>query len=161
MTKSTLSTLPFITAYGQKRKISTSTPGPSRTKQSFKNECDINVIMSRYQRTGTFDFVNRLPPQYADVTGHDYQQAMDLVANARSAFEDLPSRIRSRFENDPAQLLDFVHDDANHQEALELGLLKPGATPPAPPPSKGAPAASGEPVAPAPGAGSPPPAPQK
>lgn len=27
---------------------------PSRTKQSFREECDINVLMARYQKQGLF-----------------------------------------------------------------------------------------------------------
>lgn len=124
--------------------------GSGRTRQSFKEECDINNIMARFSRTGVLDFVNRLEPRYGDVTGLDYQQAMDVVATARSMFEDLPSALRARFENDPAQLLDFMADPANRDEAVKLGLSpRPEsdargdvATPLAAPPSKGASAAS-------------------
>lgn len=96
---------------------------PSRTKQSFRDECDINIIMGRYLQTGVIDFVAKHSPQYGDVTGADFQTAMQTVAQANSMFADLPSSLRERFGNDPAQFLDFVADDKNRAEAAQLGLL--------------------------------------
>jgi len=102
--------------------------GNSATKQSFKDECDINVIMGRYLRTGVIDFVNKHEPRYEDLSeAHDYQQAMLVVAESRSLFQDLPSQIRTKFENDPAKFLDFVHNPQNRSEMAEMGLLRPGA----------------------------------
>lgn len=99
--------------------------GPGRTRQSFKDECDINVIMSMYQQTGVIDFVTQHQAQYLDVTGHDFTQAANTVAAAQSMFHELPSGLRARFDNNPAAFLDFVHNDANRKEAEALGLLKP------------------------------------
>lgn len=108
---------------------------PSVTRQGFKDECDINVIMARYQATGVIDFVNKHEGSFADVSAIDFQTAQETVARARSAFNDLPSSLRERFENDPAQFLEFVQDDKNRAEAMELGLLRPEAKlPPVPPP---------------------------
>lgn len=110
---------------------------PSRTKQSFKDECDINVIMAQYQQTGVIDFVTKHPPQFIDVTGADFDSAAYTVAAAQSMFNDLPSSIRARFDNNPALFLDFVHDESNRAEAQALGLLRPqAATPPAQAPSE-------------------------
>lgn len=126
---------------------------PSLTRQEFAQECDINVILARYQASGEIDFLNKHAPQYMDTTAVDFQTAMETVANAQSAFNDLPSHIRDRFENDPAKLLDFVHKDANREEAIKLGLIAP----PAPGSAAAAVAgASAPPAAPAPA--TPPPA---
>lgn len=117
-----------ITAYGPKLRVQLKFPeGEGRTKRSFKDECDINVIMRRYAQTGVIEHVSRREPVYADVTGHDYQTAMDVLANARTAFAELPARIRDRFDNDPQKMLEFVHNDDNLAEARELGLLSPEA----------------------------------
>ena len=114
----------FITAYGPKRRISLSFPATEgRTKQSFKDECDINTIMRRYAQTGVLEHTRREQPRYDDVTGYDYQRAMDIVADARTAFAELPAAIRDRFNNDPGELLDFVQDEENLDEAAELGLV--------------------------------------
>lgn len=114
----------FISAYSPKLKISLTFPAQGRTKQSFKSECDINTIMARYQSTGILpDMLNQQNGQYLDVTEMDYQSSMELVAGARSLFNELPSKIRSRFENDPAKFLAFTSDEKNRPEMAELGLL--------------------------------------
>lgn len=138
-------TTPFKTAYGCKVKLPLITPpDQGRTKQSFKDECDINAIMARYQKTGILDFAEKHEPQYGDCTGVEFQQGMEIVARARSMFEDLPATVRARFENDPRQMLDFVQHEKNREEAIALGLVRPmtaqAPTPPdSPKPPAGAP----------------------
>lgn len=100
---------------------------PSRTKQSFRDECDINKIMKRFKNVMGADYLSRyqgyLNGQYGDFSNvTDYRSAIDQVSQARAVFEALPSKVRSRFENDPAQFLDFVHNPMNHDELVNLGL---------------------------------------
>lgn len=121
----------FITAYSSKLVVQKHFDGEGRTKQAFKDECDINQIMARYQKTGVIDFINKHQAQYGDVTGIDFQQAMETIASAQSLFNDLPSTIRTRFKNDPAQFMDFVHDPANAAEMHAMGLMRPDYQPPA------------------------------
>jgi len=118
----------FLSAYTKKNRVRISFTGPGRTKQSFKNECDINTIMSRYQKTGILpDMLNTANAQYLDVTGYDYQEAMQIVAGAQSMFNELPSAIRSRFKNDPAEFVEFTSNPENRQEMAQMGLLRPEA----------------------------------
>lgn len=116
-------------AYSPRVRVPAKISGPSKTKQSAKDECDINKIMARFQRTGLIDFVNDNQPQYNDISGLDYQEAMQIVASARSMFEELPSSMRTRFDNDPQKLLEFLEDPANRQEGVAIGLINPSATP--------------------------------
>lgn len=106
---------------------------PSMTKQSFKDECDINVIMRRYEASGILPVPQSGEPRYADLVGSaDFQEAMFAVAEARAMFAELPSRVRERFDNDPQRLLEFLEDPKNVEEGRELGLLRaaePEATP--------------------------------
>lgn len=128
----------FISAYSPKQRVQVHNTTPSRTKQAFKAECDINNIISRFLKTGVLDFANKNQARYGDVTGLEYQDAMFKVAAARSLFNQLPAAIRDRFENEPAKFLDFVQDDKNREEAAALGLLKPvaaSAEAPATPPA--------------------------
>lgn len=123
----------FVTAYGPKQKVALERHQPSRTKQSFKDECDINTIIARFLKTGVMNFANKNEPRYGDVTGIEFQDAMQKVAAAQSLFNELPAAIRARFENEPAKFLTFVQDEKNREEATELGLLKPVVKPePAP-----------------------------
>lgn len=111
-------------AYGPHLRVAQINLEPSRTKQEFKDECDINTIMARYQATGVLDHLREdVQAQYEDVTGYDYQTAMQTVAAANSMFSALPAHVRERFENDPAKLLTFVHDKANAEESIKLGFL--------------------------------------
>lgn len=118
---------PFKSAYGQKIKSQILFEGPGRTKQSFRDECDINIIMGRYLKTGHIEHVNQTLPQFTDMTGLDYTESMQIVAESKSLFLELPSNIRAKFENNPAKFLDFVHNPENRSEMAEMGLLRPGA----------------------------------
>ncbi len=121
------------TAYGPKLPIRLHFSEPSRTKQSFKDETDINTIMARFQKTGMLEFVNKHEPQYGDVTALDFQNSMLSVVKAREMFADLPSKVRDRFENDPAKLLEFLDNPENRDEAILLGLAKAAKTAKEPP----------------------------
>jgi len=60
-----------------------------------------------------------------DIPAIDYHEALNIVADAESMFEELPSTIRAQFENDPHKFLEFVQDPNNLDEMRELGLAKP------------------------------------
>jgi len=115
----------YRTAYGPRQRLSIAFPETGRTKQEFKNECDINTIMARFDKTGILAFTNRFQPQYGDTTGIEFQNSMETIAAGRSMFQELPSAVRARFQNDPARFLDFVHDERNLDEMREMGLLRP------------------------------------
>lgn len=95
------------------------------TKQEFADECNINILLARYMATGEMPAINEAAPQYLDATGHDYQEAMNFIAGAKTLFNELPSHLRLRFDNDPAAFLEFTSQEKNRDEMLELGLLKP------------------------------------
>lgn len=109
---------------------------PSMAKQSFKDETNINTIMQRYERTGLLEHSSSSSPQYGDFSNvTDYQTAINAVMDAQLAFSELPARVRRRFDNDPAEFMAFLHDEANLDEARELGLAPPApVTPPDPSP---------------------------
>lgn len=113
----------FRSAYSPRLRVALSFEGEGLTKQSFKDECDINILMARYMETGILDHVREEQGQFLDVSDQDYQQAMDTIANAKTLFFELPSKVRDRFENDPQKLLEFVHDPRHTEEAVELGFI--------------------------------------
>lgn len=100
----------------------------SRAQQQFAKDADINVIMSRYQKSGVLvdpvKIGNRraIFGDFSDV--QDFHTARNQVLQAEAEFMSLPARVRAKFDNDPAQLLAFVADDANYDEALKLGLVE-------------------------------------
>jgi len=120
--------------------VSVAFPERGRTKQSFKDECDINRIMAKYQRTGLVEFVNNNEARYGDFSGFDFSQSMNVVAKANEMFAQLPSNIRKRFNNDAVEFVSFIDDDANRLEAEKLGLVTPKppvVATPADPPKEG------------------------
>lgn len=112
----------FQTAYGDKSGVAIEFPDVTRTKQSFKDECDINNIIKKFHKTGLIDFVNTRQPQYGDYSGFDFQVAMDTVAKANEMFAELPAGVRKRFQNDPVEFVKFVSDANNQDEMIKLGL---------------------------------------
>jgi phage internal scaffolding protein len=50
---------------------------------------------------------------------------MDVLCRAEEQFEELPVEVRDRFHHDPLKLLEFVDDDSNYDEAVQLGLVEP------------------------------------
>ncbi len=113
----------IVRPYAPKLKVPISFPKKGRTKQSFRDECDINLIMAKYQKTGAIAHVNRHGADYGFATSLDFTEAMRTVTIAQDMFLGLPSSIRSRFGNDPAAFLDFVQDADNEDELIKLGLF--------------------------------------
>lgn len=107
-----------------------------RTRQEFKDECDINVLIARHQPGTPIQAPWSKPPtpMFGDFAeAPDYLEAQLVLLKAREQFASLPAKVRARFANDPAELLAFVHDPKNTDEARDLGLLNPAA--PQPPPA--------------------------
>ena len=126
----------FATAYGPKIKVDKHFQLPSRTKQSFKDECQIDRILAKYVKTGILEHVNKHQASYGEVSGQTFHEAMNTVIEAQAMFMDLPATIRDRFANDPGNFLDFVANPANSEEMQEMGLIAPvgtGEWVPAPP----------------------------
>ncbi len=100
---------------------------PSLAQQHYKEECDINTILQKFNITGLLP-ETPLSPRYGDFSGvGDYHTALNRVIAAQDEFEALPAQIRARFENDPAKLIEFLGDETNRQEAEQLGLVEKAA----------------------------------
>ncbi len=114
--------------------------GDGAAQQQFKDDCDVNTIMQRFQKTGAIDHVSKHQPQYGFATPNDYHQSLNIIMTAQSMFNDLPSKIRNEFSNNPQAFLEFVQDPKNADRAKELGLtLSPKAAAQAAPEAPGAP----------------------
>ena len=91
------------------------------TEQHHSESCDVNTILATYMKTGT------LPPidpnaQYGDLSEFDYQTMQNQIANANSLFEQLPDNVKHKFGNEPYRFLNFVQDEKNYDELVEMGL---------------------------------------
>lgn len=106
--------------------VATINKDPSLTQQQFKDECDINNIIKKYETTGEFTHLTRKQGQYADFSNiTDYQTMLETVKYADEAFAALPAQMRLRFKNNPGDLLNFLQDKNNYDEAVKLGLIEP------------------------------------
>lgn len=100
---------------------------PSKTRQEFADDSDINKIVERLG-LGYEMPLNTTPPMQGDFTDlPDFRGAVTAIRNAEQIFGALPAKIRNRFENDPQQYIDFFHDPENKAEAIAMGLVKPPA----------------------------------
>lgn len=102
--------------------------GDHGADQSFRDECDINVILKRFGLGYEIPPGIRLP-QSGDFTGiNNFHDAMNAMIEARENFAAWPAHIRAEFDNDPAKFHDFAVDPKNTQRMAELGLLSEQAT---------------------------------
>lgn len=101
----------------------------SRTHQSFRDEANVNNIMKRYNKTGILIEPGKVR-SYRQATFGDFTDLPDLpttLDRAREAdqrFLALPAQLRARFNNNVGELLAFVQEPANYDEAVELKLLQ-------------------------------------
>ncbi len=99
-----------------------------RTKQSFRDETDINKILRRAQKTGTVSHLTKYEARYGDFSDFDFFEVQLKLAGGRQIFDDLPSEIRNEFNQSPAQFFDYVNDPANKDDLLKKlpALAAPG-----------------------------------
>lgn len=99
-------------------------PAEGLTDPSHKDECDINEIVRRFGITGELPQAVAIPlsGDFTDVVT-DFHSAMNMVRSAEEGFMALPADIRQRFGNDPGQLISFLEDDKNREEAEKLGIV--------------------------------------
>lgn len=101
------------------------TQPPSRTKQEFARECDINNIIKHFSVSGMLSHVNAKAASgaYLDLPdAFDFQESLNIINQAEAAFMSLPAKLRDRFGNDPLRFLEFTHDPENLEEMRKLGL---------------------------------------
>jgi len=96
---------------------------PSLAQQHMKDECDINVIVERFGVTGRVP-VTLIEPTYGDFSGvSDYHTALNKIKAADEAFMALPAKIRAKFDHDPNALLQYLQNEENRDEAIQIGLI--------------------------------------
>lgn len=108
------------------------------TRQEFKDECDINVLLAQYERTGVLPANDRLGQgQYLDLTDvPDLQKAFQIIGQAEAAFMTLPASVRKEFDNDAMKFVAFAEDPGNIEKMRDWGLAPRPPEPPANPESQ-------------------------
>jgi len=105
------------------REFVTFDPDGERTKQEFKDQCDVNKIVANFTRTGRLDQLDAAQGMFLDISEgpQTYQDSLNLVIKARTAFDALPSDVRAIFGND---VQNFMYHSHHNPEAL-FEALKP------------------------------------
>lgn len=110
---------------GLVKKVVTINDQPTKTDQTQKEQCDVKNIMKKYGNK----LSNVIPPSkgiYADISElPTYQQSLHIIRDAQNSFMSLPSHVRKKFDNDPGQMMSFLADSKNDEEARKLGLKNP------------------------------------
>lgn len=101
---------------------------PSLTQQQFKDEADINYIISMYNSSGVMPSFHGdgqpSEPIFADFAElpDSAQEMYNQMLQAKANFDNLPLDIRKRFNYDPGAFLEFVDNPNNVDELVAMGL---------------------------------------
>lgn len=119
--------MPEIRArYGERERVSLVIEGESRTKQSFRDEVNINSVLARYARTGVWASGNNRPPRFEDVSGvGSFHEAIEKARGIRELVADLPPRAQELYTAAPAVFLHAYSEAADRADLEALGLLEP------------------------------------
>lgn len=104
------------------------TYGPGRTKQSFKDQTDVNKIIQRYQKTGVMSHLEKHGAVYGEFGDYDFHHHMQQLAKGKEIFEQLPSELRREFNQNPSEFFEFVNNPDNQERLDKLlpQLAEPG-----------------------------------
>lgn len=106
---------------------------PSRTKQEFKSDCDVNEIIRRFTKHGTLPNTPATPPRFVDAANlPDLQGAMAIMIEAEKSFMALPAQVRKEFDNSPMAFVEYATKPENLDKLREWGIA-PKAAPEAKP----------------------------
>lgn len=103
---------------------------PGRTKQSFKDSCDINKILKKAQKAGSISHFEKHGAFYGDFAEapKDLFEAREQIERGTAIFNEAPAEIRKEFKNDPLEFYKFVNDPANSDRLREIlpAIAEPG-----------------------------------
>ncbi len=101
-------------------------PQKTKTQQQFKDDNKVSNVVQKFLQTGIAPMVNQTEPKYLDISGlGDFTEQLNRVTEVTQAFQGMHSSIRARFENKPQNMLHFMEDEKNIEEAIQLGLIPP------------------------------------
>lgn len=115
------------------RRVFTVNNQPSLTDQQWKKDCDVNSIIASHHKTGQIPHLAKIQGQFADVSEiQDLLPSLMKVEIASQSFLKLPPATRSRFGNKMENMITFLQDPKNSDEAIKLGLKNVPKPPPEP-----------------------------
>lgn len=91
-----------------------------RTKQCYKDECDVNKILERAQTIEGLSHLEKHGAHYADYSDFDFQSHAYKMAKGQEIFEELPAEIKREFKQNPQAFFEFATDPKNANRLPEL-----------------------------------------
>lgn len=113
----------FRTPVTPRHRVRLACDGPSRAKQSFKDECDVNQIVASFQKTGLITHVAKHAPRYGYASSLQFRESIELIRQGREMFAELPSSTRKEFDNNVEDFLDWAQDPDNADRLDAIGKL--------------------------------------
>ncbi len=96
---------------------------PGVAKQAMRDECDVNLIMAKFVKTGFIEHVSSGVPSYVDMSEvTDYRTAIEHVRSVEEYFLGLPAEVRRRFDNDTVTFMEYLESGASEEDLKALGL---------------------------------------
>lgn len=97
----------------------------SKVQQHQRDQCDMRMIMKNFLKTGEITHINNRSMKFLDTTqATDYDRSLQILLDAEEAFYQLHVDVREKFHNDPREMMQFMNDPSNLDEAIKLGLAK-------------------------------------
>ncbi len=91
-----------------------------RTKQSQKDECDINKLLDRAARQGGLSHLEKYEAKYEDYSNYDFETHTNKIAEMATCFENLPADIKREFNQSPDEFFEFVTQPENVEDLPRL-----------------------------------------
>lgn len=102
------------------------TYGPTRTDQAAGPATRIGYMINRFKNTGEKWPAAEEVLRYGDCSDiPSLHEMMTRVADANSAFQEIPVEIRHLCKHDASNLEEFLFDERNKQICIDFGLINP------------------------------------
>lgn len=111
----------------QRERVQTPQDKVSLTEQAHLESSKIENIIGRMKR-GQYVITPKAAMFGEFDSADDFTSAQNKIISAKRAFDSLAPGIRAKFKNNPAELLRFLSDEGNREEAEKLGLIERAAT---------------------------------
>lgn len=92
-----------------------------RTKQSFKDETDINKLLVKAAKGGSISHLAKHGAVYGDFSDiNDLMTAFSRLEKGKEIFEQLPGELKREFNQSPQEFFNFVNNPENVDRLPEL-----------------------------------------
>jgi len=113
----------ITTAAHQRRRISVDNFPETKTQQHHKDDVNLPRIMMRFKKEGVFHHVAKQMAAFGDFTDVvDFQEAQNIMAQARQTFLEVPPKIREKYNHDPMAFADAAMLPENKAELASMGF---------------------------------------